>query len=106
MAPAPIVPLAGGQPKSALVSVSDTGIQLRTMEEMFLFARAVVESGLAPKAFDTQQKVLVAVQMGMELGLPPMAALQNICVINGRPSLWVNCHLPSGPRTAFKSSTG
>jgi hypothetical protein len=26
--------------------------------------------------------------MGMEVGLPPMAAIQNIAVINGRPSLW------------------
>jgi len=32
--------------------------------------------------------VLVAIQMGAEVGLTPMAALQNIAVINGRPSVW------------------
>ncbi|MFW8695518.1 hypothetical protein ACOI9Y_33635, partial [Mesorhizobium japonicum] len=32
--------------------------------------------------------ILVAIQWGMELGLQPMQAMQNIAVINGRPSLW------------------
>jgi hypothetical protein len=32
--------------------------------------------------------VLVAIQMGAEIGLSPMSAVQNIAVINGRPSLW------------------
>jgi hypothetical protein len=35
-----------------------------------------------------QAGVLIAVQMGAELGLPAMASLQNIAVINGRPSVW------------------
>ena len=32
--------------------------------------------------------ILVVVQMGAEMGLPPMQALQNIATINGRPSVW------------------
>jgi hypothetical protein len=32
--------------------------------------------------------VLVAMQYGAELGLGPMAALQNIALINNRPALW------------------
>lgn len=32
--------------------------------------------------------MLVAFQMGAELGLRPLQALQNIAVINGRPCLW------------------
>lgn len=47
------------------------------------------DSTFVPK--DYQQKpgnVLVAMQMGAELGLKPLAALQNIAVVNGRPSLW------------------
>jgi len=31
---------------------------------------------------------MIAVQMGSELGLAPMQAIQNIAVINGRPSVW------------------
>lgn len=58
------------------------------MEESYILAKTIVASGLAPKSFDTPEKVMIAVQMGAEVGLPPMAALQNIAVINGRPSLW------------------
>jgi hypothetical protein len=32
--------------------------------------------------------VLVAIQWGREVGLGPLQALQNIAVINGRPSIW------------------
>src|SRR5262249_38665728 len=32
--------------------------------------------------------ILAAVQMGAEVGLAPMAALQNIAVINGKPTIW------------------
>lgn len=34
------------------------------------------------------ESILVALQMGAELGLSPMAAVQNIAVINGRPAVW------------------
>ena len=82
------VPIAGAPPKSALMGVGETGIRLNTVEEIFLFAKAVLNSGLAPRDFKTPEAVLVAIQMGMELGLPPMAALQGIAVINGRPSVF------------------
>lgn len=85
---APPVPIAGAQPKSSLIAVGDSGIRPRTMEELFIFAKAVINSGLAPRDFKTPEAVLVAVQMGMELGLPPMAALQGIAVINGRPAVF------------------
>jgi hypothetical protein len=81
-------PIAGGQPKSALMKVGERGVQLSTVEEMLIFAKAVVDSGLAPYSFKTPQAVMVAIQYGAELGLPPMAALQNIAVINGRPTVW------------------
>lgn len=81
-------PIAGGKPKSALIAVSDQGLRLSTMEDIFLFAKAVMDSGMAPRGFDTPQKILVAVQMGMEVGLSPMSALQNIAVINGKPTLY------------------
>lgn len=81
-------PIAGGKPASALIGYGEQGIAPRTMADAFILAKAIMQSGMAPKAFDTEQKVLVAIQMGAELGLPPMAALQNIAVVNGRPTLW------------------
>lgn len=81
-------PIAGGKPKSALIAVSDAGLRLSTMEDIFLFSKAVIDSGMAPKGFDSPQKILVAIQMGMEVGLAPMSSLQNIAVINGRPTIY------------------
>lgn len=64
------------------------GVQLTSMEDMYRFAVAVLKSGLAPHGMERPEAIVVAVQMGAELGLPPMASLQNIAVINGRPSIW------------------
>lgn len=58
-------------------------------DEAERFAKLVANSSFAPKGFAGKPgDVLVAMQMGAELGLSPMQALQNIAVINGRPSLW------------------
>jgi|HubBroStandDraft_2_1064218.scaffolds.fasta_scaffold04375_8 hypothetical protein len=83
-----ITPIAGAKPKSALIQMEERGVKLLTMEDCFLFARAVIDSGMAPRGMDTPQKIFIAVQMGAEIGLTPMAALQNIAVINGRPTVW------------------
>ena len=63
------------------------GLELRTLDDAWRFATAVTKSGLAPKGLDTPEKVLIAMQMGAELGMPPLSSLQNIAVINGRPFL-------------------
>ena len=53
------------------------------------FAEIMSKSSIVPKDFaGNPGNILVAVQWGMELGLQPMQAMQNIAVINGRPSLW------------------
>ncbi len=70
------------------VTMGERGVVLASLDEAWRFATAVVQSGLAPKGMQTPQAVLIAIQMGAELGLPPMASLQNIAVINGRPSVW------------------
>lgn len=57
--------------------------------ELMEWAKIVSQSGMVPKSYTGNPgAVLVAVQMGAEIGLSPMASLQNIAVINGRPSLW------------------
>lgn len=64
------------------------GVQLETMADMFRFATAVMQSGMAPKGYNTPQAVLIAIQWGAELGLGPMQSLSGIAIINGRPSLY------------------
>lgn len=60
----------------------------RDIEETFRMAKAVAASGLAPKGMNTPEQIMVAIMHGMEIGLPPMQAIQRIAVINGRPSIW------------------
>ena len=60
-----------------------------TLSDMKEYADLISKSGLAPKDYQNKpENTLVAIQMGLEVGLHPMQAIQNIAVINGRPSLW------------------
>lgn len=61
----------------------------RTLGEAMEFAHMLADSTIVPKDFMGKPgNVLVAIQWGMEIGLKPMQAMQNIAVINGRPSIW------------------
>lgn len=52
-------------------------------------ANAMARSQLVPPAFKGKpDDCIIAIQMGLEVGLAPLAAIQNIAVINGRPSIW------------------
>jgi hypothetical protein len=42
------------------------GLQLTSIDDVMRFARIVVQSGLAPKSFDTPEKVVIALVTGME----------------------------------------
>ena len=64
------------------------GLVLRSMDDMWRFACAVRDSGMAPSSFTKPEQILIALQSGAELGMPPMRALQSFCVINGAARLW------------------
>ena len=59
------------------------------LNQALQLADLIAKSALVPKDYAGKpDNVLVAMQMGAELGLGPLAALQNIAVINGRPAVW------------------
>lgn len=61
----------------------------RTYEGIMGFCGMLADSELVPKDFQGKPaNVAVAIQMGAELGITAMQAIQNIAVVNGRPSLW------------------
>jgi len=61
----------------------------RDLEEAMKFADLISKSKLVPTDYQSQPgNVLIAIQMGREIGLKPLQALQNIAVINGRPCVW------------------
>lgn len=61
----------------------------QSFEEALRFAELVAKSDLAPRDYKGKPgNVMLAVQMGAEVGLSPLQAIQNIAVIGGRPCLW------------------
>jgi hypothetical protein len=61
----------------------------RSISEAMQLAEMMAKSDLVPKDYrDKPSNILLAVQMGAEVGLAPMAALQGVAVINGRPGLY------------------
>jgi len=68
---------------------TDDIYQPKTFEQAMKVATLISKSALAPKDFQNKpENTFIAMQMGAELGLSPMQAIQNIAVINGRPCLW------------------
>ena len=66
-----------------------SGFAPTTFSEAKQFAEELASSSLVPKAYTGKPlDVLVAMQWGAEIGLAPMQALQNIAVINGKPSVY------------------
>lgn len=65
------------------------GLTPQSLDEAMAFAGMMSKSSIVPKDYQGNPgNVLVAIQWGMELGLQPLQAMQNIAVINGRPSIW------------------
>ena len=70
-------------------SASGFSLTPQTLDEAMKYAEVIARSDIVPNDYKGKPgNVLIAVQMGMELGLPPMQALQNISVVNGRPAVW------------------
>ena len=71
------------------LGVDRTGVRFESFSELWQWSQGVAKSALIPSSFRGQpHDIMVAVQMGMEIGLRPMTALQNMAVIKGRPSLY------------------
>lgn len=77
------------EPRPALVAGHrPQAIVPHDMDSAYRLAKAVCMAGMAPKGLDTPEKAMVAIMHGLEIGLTPMAALQRIAVVNGRPTIW------------------
>jgi hypothetical protein len=79
---------------SELIKFEKTEIQndpfrISSLAEAEKIAKIISDSDFAPKDYKGKPgNVLIAMQMGYEVGLKPMQAIQNIAVINGRPQIW------------------
>lgn len=75
-----VVPLKTGSAIKAIIP--------EDVEQVFRLANAIAKSGMAPSTMKDPEKLVVAIMHGLEVGLPPMQAVQKIAVINGRPAMW------------------
>lgn len=64
------------------------GLIPRSLEEIYKLSETIFKSGLAPNGTRSADQVAVSILHGLEVGLPPLQAVQKVAVINGRPSLW------------------
>jgi hypothetical protein len=71
-------------PGSALVAVP---VERASITEKITYAQHLAQSGLLPRSYQRNPaNVLFAVEYGAMLGLPPMAAINGIHVIEGKPT--------------------
>ena len=60
-----------------------------TFDQLVMFAEMAAQSDLVPRDYKSKPaNIMLAVQMGSELGLSPMQSLTSIAVINGRAGVW------------------
>lgn len=96
----PEEPKAQTVPKPPLPA-GGNGLQLNTLDDYWRFAQYVLKARLAPKGMETAEAVVCALQLGAEVGLPPMASVQNIMVVNGRPTIWGDAMLAVAQRSGM-----
>jgi hypothetical protein len=69
-------------------------VAVDSMDDALRYAKVIAASGMLPKSFyesangDPTAMAFVAIQLGAEVGLSPMAAVQNIAIINNKPGLY------------------
>jgi RecT family len=80
--------LPATRPAGSVGTVS-MGVMPTDIGDAWRLSQFFAKSSLVPDDFKGKpENVLVALQLGAEVGFPPMQALQSIAVINGRPSIW------------------
>lgn len=95
-----LVPATPPLPRAELVAGTvPTPIIPRTIEEIWRFAEAVLLSGIAPDSYTKYKgnplpreqqvaRVVMGIQKGSEVGLPPLTALSTIGIINNIPCIY------------------
>src|SRR5262245_32439678 len=76
-------------PETSLAPVGQQMLQFRNLQDVESFANSIAQSQFVPPHFRGKPPdVLAAIVYGMERGLRPMASLQNILVVNGKPAVY------------------
>jgi hypothetical protein len=72
-----------------MTSLTTQGFAPTSITEAIKFSEMLAKSQMVPRQYHGKpEDVLVAIQWGCEVGLAPLQSLQNIAVINGKPSIY------------------
>ncbi len=63
-------------------------VKIENLADELAVCSTLVKAGMLPEALKTGQQVFAARQLCRELGLPPMSAIRQVCVVNGVPAIW------------------
>lgn len=81
-------------PRHAIAPAQQFDLSPRTLNEALQVCEMLAKSSMVPKDYiNNPGNIMVAIQWGAEIGLKPLQSMQNIAVINGRPSLWGDAQL-------------
>ena len=73
---------------TAIMQRETSAIQIAMQADQLLnVGDLLVKSGMIPNSIRTPEAAMAIIIKGMELGLPPMAALAGITVIQGKPTV-------------------
>jgi hypothetical protein len=87
--PNQLVPSDRGDAPLTRAGAMGFGLVPRNFDEAWRMANIFAKSSLVPKQyFGKPEDIIIAMQYGAEIGLPPMAALQSVAVINGKPGVY------------------
>ena len=64
------------------------GLIPTSLSQMWRLANIIAQSAFAPKGMEKAESIFVAIDYGLSFGIAPLQAMQNIAVINGRPSIY------------------
>jgi len=77
-------------PDDRLVPARDRPSPLtpQSWQEAEKLAKLLCKTKLVPQGFESPDLCLIAIMQGMEMGLPPMMALQRMALVEGKLTLW------------------
>lgn len=70
------------------VPIREGRLDPRTLDEAWRVTVALVKGNAIPGGCNSTEEVLIAVLAGMDVGLSPLQAVQNIMVVRKRPTIW------------------
>lgn len=85
----PATTTTGEMPQLADMQVGQGGLMVQNAQQMWEMAGIISKSAFKPKGLNTHEDIFLGIQFGYGVGLSdPLQIVQNIAVVNGRPSFY------------------